>query len=136
MSQRFWSAGGVAVDAGMIVTVSISSRRTVWTFAYIATNASPMRMMIINLTPVRGAREGSAARSGPFEESTSGTVYCPRVSCKASIKRKRRDRVHHALAESPIKFPPGRLEIGGGKMDWFAYYDRDRTSMQSSTPPW
>ena len=39
----------------MIVTVSILSRRTFWTFAYIATTASPRRMTIINLTPMLGA---------------------------------------------------------------------------------
>jgi hypothetical protein len=120
----------------MIVTVSILSRRAFWTFAYIATNASPMRMMIINLTPMRGARERSAALSGPFEESTFGTLNCSRISCKASIKGKRRDRVHDALAEAPIKFSPGRLEINRGKVNWFADYDRDRTSTQPSTSAW
>jgi hypothetical protein len=134
MSQRFGGAGGIAVDAGMIVTVSILSRRTFWTFAYIATTASPRRMTIINLTPMLGAREGSAALFNPFEESISSTLYCSRVSCKASIKRKRGDRIHDALTESPIKFLPGRLKIGGGKINWFAYYDRDGTSTQPSTP--
>ena len=118
----------------MIVTVSILSRRTFWTFAYMATNASPMRMTTINLTPVRGARERSAALSAPFEESTFGTVCCSRVSRKASIKRKPRDRVHDALTKSRVKFPPGRLEIGGGKIDWLTYYDGDGTSTHSSTP--
>ena len=135
--QRFHGAGaGVAVDAGMIVTVSILSRRSFWTFAYIATNASPMKMMIINLTPMRGAGERSATLSGPFEESTFGTLYCPRISCKASIKGKCRDRVHDALAESPIKFSPGRLEIDRGKVNWFADYNRDGTSTHSSTSAW
>lgn len=135
MSQLFGGAGvGVAVAAGMIVTVSILSRRSFWTFAYIAIKVSPTRMAIINLTPVRGARERSAAPSAPFEDSTSGIVSCFRVSRKPSVKRKRRDRVHDALTESRVNFSPRRLEIGGGKIDWFAYYHSDWTDPQSFAP--
>lgn len=51
---------GVATVAGMIVTVSIFSRRAFCTFAYIATKTRATKMRIIKRKPPRGARDGSA----------------------------------------------------------------------------
>jgi hypothetical protein len=64
------AAVGVTIDAGVIITSSILLRRAFWIFAYIATNARPIRITIINLTPVRGARDKSASLFCSVEGST------------------------------------------------------------------
>jgi hypothetical protein len=64
------AAMGVTVDAGVMITSSILLRRAFWIFAYIATSASPIRITIINLTPVRGARDKSAPLFCSVEGST------------------------------------------------------------------